>query len=88
MIFGTINFWEILEFYYYLNKTDFEGWQAIDIISPREDRAKALQTGVRLMHKYKELADRLTKRENEIDRNMEGYRFTDNMNLITDVLFS
>jgi xylose isomerase len=88
MIFGTINFWEILEFYYYLNKTDFEGWQAIDIISPREDRSKALQTGVRLMYKYKELTDRLTKHENEIDKNMEGYRFTDNVNLITDLLFS
>ncbi|GAI78513.1 unnamed protein product, partial [marine sediment metagenome] len=50
MIFGTVNFWEILEFYYYMNKTDYDGWQAIDIIAPRDDRAKSLQTGVKLVH--------------------------------------
>jgi hypothetical protein len=87
MIFGTSNFWEILEFYYYLNKTDYEGWQAIDIIAPREDRAKSLQTSVRLVHKYKELADRLTAHEGEIDKNMVGYHFTDNINLMTELLF-
>ena len=88
MIFGTVNFWEILEFYYYLNKTDYHGWQAIDIISPREDRIKALKTGVRFMHKYKEFADLLMKHEKEIEENMASYRFTDNVNLITDLLFS
>lgn len=87
MIFGTVNFWEILEFYYYMNKTDYDGWQAIDIIAPRDDRAKSLQTGVKLVHKYKELADKLSKHEDEIDGNMVGYKFTDNINLITDLLF-
>jgi len=88
MLFGTLNFWEILEFYYYLNKTDFEGWQSIDIISPREDRAKALQTGVKLVHTYKKLADRLMEHEKEIDGNMDGYHFSENVNLITDLIFS
>ncbi len=87
MIFGTVNFWEILEFYYYMNKTDYDGWQAIDIIAPRDDRAKSLQTGVKLVHKYKELADKLSKHEAEIDGNMVGYKFTDNINLITDLIF-
>jgi xylose isomerase len=88
MIFGTVNFWEILEFYYYLGKTGFDGWQAIDIIAPRDDRVKSLQVGVTLVHKYKELADELLKRSKEIDANMEGYRFTDNITLFTDMLFS
>ena len=87
MIFGTVNFWEIIEFYYYMNKTDYDGWQAIDIIAPRDDRAKSLQTGVKLVHKYKELADKLSKHEAEIDCNMVGYKFTDNINLITDLIF-
>lgn len=87
MIFGTINFWEILEFFYYLNKTDFEGWNSIDIIAARDDRAKSLQVGTKLIWKYKELADKLMKYENEIDKNIEGYRFADNMNLLTDILF-
>jgi len=50
MIFGSINFWEIVEFYYYLNKTDYQGWQAIDIIAPREDRVRSLQVGVKLVN--------------------------------------
>lgn len=87
MIFGTINFWEILEFYYYLNKTDYEGWQAIDIIAPRDDRVKSLQVGVKLMHRYKALADKLMAHSDEIDRNMEGYRFVDNIEMMTDLLF-
>jgi len=87
MIFGTINFWELLEFFYFLNKTDFSGWSSIDIISPRDDRKKSLKLGVKLIWKYKELADRLKEHEKEIDENMKGYRFADNMDMITDLIF-
>lgn len=87
MIFGTVNFWEILEFYYYLNKTKYEGWCAIDIIAPRDDRIKSLALGVKLMWKYQELALKLLKHEKEIDANLKGYRFADNMDLISDLIF-
>jgi len=87
MIFGTVNFWEILEFYYYLNKTNYDGWCAIDIIAPRDDREKSLALGVKLMHKFQDLASRLLKHEKEIDENLKGYRFVDNMDLITDLIF-
>ena len=87
MIFGTINFWEILEFFYYLNKTDFEGWSSIDTIVPRDDRAKSLEMGVKLIWKYKSMADKLSKYSDEIDRNIQGYRFADNVELITDLVF-
>jgi xylose isomerase len=87
MIFGTINFWELLEFFYYLNKTDFKGWSAIDIIAPRDDRQKSLALGIKLVWKYKEMADKLFKHEKEIEENLKGYRFTDNMDMITDLLF-
>jgi len=87
MIFGTVNFWEILEFYYYLNKTKYEGWCAIDIISPRDDRVKSLALGLKLVWKYQELALKLLKHEKEIDTNLKGYRFADNMDLITDLIF-
>ena len=87
MIFGTVNFWEILEFYYYLNKTKYEGWCAIDIIAPRDDRVKSLALGVKLIWKYQELALKLLKHEKEIDANLKGYRFADNMDLISDLIF-
>ena len=87
MIFGTINFWELLEFFYYLNKTDFSGWCSIDTIVPRDDRAQSLSMGVKLIWKYKRMADTLAKHSKEIDANLQGYRFADNMELITDLLW-
>jgi len=88
MIFGSLNFWEILEFYYYLNKTDYEGWQAIDIIAPRDDRVRSLQVGVKLVHKYKAMADKLTEHADEIEKNLEGYHFVDNIDMMSDLLFA
>lgn len=87
MIFGTINFWEILEFFYYLNQTDYEGWSSIDIISARDDRARSLNLGVKLVWKYKKMADELIKHSDEIDQNLNGYHFAENMDLLTDILF-
>ncbi|MHB1274672.1 MAG: sugar phosphate isomerase/epimerase family protein [Candidatus Humimicrobiaceae bacterium] len=87
MIFGTINFWEILEFYYYLNKTNYNGWCAIDIIAPRDDRQKSLALGVKLMLKYQETAQKLLKHEKQIDENLKGYHFVDNIDLISDLIF-
>ena len=87
MILGSVNFWEILEFYYYLGRSDYDGWQAIDIIAPRDDRAKSLQAGVMLVRRFGELADRLLARSKEIEANMDGYRFADNITLITELLF-
>ncbi len=86
MIFGTINFWELLEFFYFLSKTDFEGWSSIDIITPREDRQKALELGVKLIWKYKQMADRLKEKEEIIDENLKNYHFADNMELITELI--
>jgi len=87
MIFGTINFWDILEFFYYLNKTGFEGWSSIDIIAGRDDRAKSLELGVKLIWKYKHFADKLTEKSVIIDENLKGYRFAENMDLISDIIF-
>jgi len=87
MIVGTVNFWEMLEFFYYLNKTDFKGWCSIDAISPRNDRAKGLELGVKMTRLYKQMADSLTKYANEIEKNLDEYRFIDNIELINSVIF-
>ena len=87
MIFGSINFWEILEFFYYLNQTDFKGWSSIDVIAARDDRKKALQVGVKLIYKFQALAEKLLKRKDKIDANLKNCRFAHNIELITDILF-
>ncbi len=87
LLFGTINFWENLEFFYFLNKTSFDGWINIDIQSPRTDRIKTLEMGTRLIWKYKELAEKLEEHSDEIDNNLNNYSFIDNMDLITRLIF-
>ena len=87
MIFGTINFWENLEFFYHLNKTDFKGWSSIDIIAARDDRVRSLEIGVKLVRKYQALAEMLQEHSSEIDGNSNACRFADNIDLITDLLF-
>lgn len=86
MIFGTVNFWENLEFFYYLNKTSFAGWATIDAIIARDDRALTLALAVSLAWKYKKMADILTARSAEIEGNLAGCRFADNAALITELL--
>lgn len=88
LIFGTINFWEILEFFYWLNQTDYRGWCSIDIIAPRDDRVRSLAVGVKLIRKYQALAKRLLERADPINENLRGCRFVENIDLITDVLFA
>ena len=63
------------------------GWCSIDTIVPRDDRTKNLTMGVKLIWKYKRMADTLAKHAKEIDANLQGYRFADNMELITDLLW-
>ncbi len=87
LVFGTINFWENLEFFYFLSKTKFKGSLEIDIASPRGDRAKLLALGIKNILKYKKLAEKLIEHSDEIDKNLKGFNFEDNMDLITDILF-
>lgn len=87
LIFGTIAFWDNLEMYYYLKKINFSGWNEIDIVSPRDDREKSIKLVVKLVRKYEKLAEKLISKSKEIDSNLKEYRFADNMNLISDILF-
>ena len=87
MIFGTINFWEMLEFFYYLNQTNYNSWCTIDIISSRDDRKKAFQLAVSNTWWFKEMADKLLTHKEKIEDNMKSYRFTDNMDILKEIIF-
>lgn len=86
MVFGTINFWELLEFFYYLNQTKYNSWCTIDIISSRDDRKKTFELAVSNTWKIKEMADKLLEHKAEIEGNMKGYCFADNFNIIRELI--
>jgi xylose isomerase len=87
LLFGSINFWENLEFFYFLSKTNYDGFLNIDITSPRDDRSKSLALGIKNILIYKKLAEKLTEHSDLIDKNLKDNNFVDNMELIEDILF-
>ena len=87
MIFGTVNFWENLEFMYYLLQTDYDGWCSVDIIASREDRGDSFKACVGIIEKYYDLAKKLYEHKDELNANMEDYRFSKNLELISSLIF-
>jgi xylose isomerase len=87
LIFGTVAFWDNLEFFYYLNRSGYGGTIEIDYQNPRDDRIKSLRLAVDNIYMYMRLADMLLKHSAEIDANLKQYRFADNMELIKKIIF-
>ena len=87
LLFGTINFWETLELFYWLGKIDYKGWLNIDTVCPRNDRGKMLSLAVKLIKDYERMANKLLEHRDFIDGNLKNHNFVDNMGLIREVLF-
>jgi xylose isomerase len=87
MIMGSVHFWEFLELFYYLNKTDFNGYCDLHLESLLDDRVKSLALSAKLTLKLKTLADKLTEHSDEIDSNLNNYRFVENIELINKIIF-
>ena len=88
LIVGSINFFETLEMFYYLIQTGYEGWCSIDIISARDDRAKALDLSARMIQRYYGMARKLFENGEIVKKNLGDYAFTENMDYIYERLFS
>ncbi len=59
MIPGTVNLWDTIELFYWLEKMDFDGWHGIDIYPYREGGAAALRRTVESTYRFREIARRL-----------------------------
>ncbi|MBP1993681.1 sugar phosphate isomerase/epimerase family protein [Paenibacillus eucommiae] len=59
MVPGTVNFWDTLEFFYWLRKVGFDGWFGVDIYPYRENGLEALSQTVRYIHRFYEVAGTL-----------------------------
>ncbi len=43
---GSVNFWETLELFYWVERSGYRGWYLLDLFPSREDGSRALQEGV------------------------------------------
>ena len=58
MVPGTVNLWETVELFYWLERVAFDGWYGIDIYPYREEGAAALQMAVDSIYLFHDLARR------------------------------
>ena len=87
LLFGSINFWDTLEMFYWLGKADFKGWLNIDTVTTRNDRAKMLKLAVKFVKDYERMANILLEHEKEVDENLKNHNYVDNMLFIRELIF-
>ncbi|MCQ6562844.1 sugar phosphate isomerase/epimerase family protein [Paenibacillus mendelii] len=66
MIVGSVHTIETLEFFYWLKRTQYDGWLSIDQYPYREDGLEAVREGVNAMEAFVKLADSIP--EEQIER--------------------
>jgi sugar phosphate isomerase/epimerase len=59
LIVGGVNFWSALEFFYALQKADYDGWYLMDLYPYRENGFNALAACIRNTRRFASLAARL-----------------------------
>ncbi|MCD9020263.1 sugar phosphate isomerase/epimerase family protein [Cohnella silvisoli] len=59
MLPGTVNFWDTLEFFYWLRRIGYDGWYGIDIYPYRENGTEAMSRTVEWIYRFHEVAGTL-----------------------------
>ena len=59
LITGSVNFWDLLEVFYWLKKIDYKGWISMDIYPYREDVVKACEQSIRNLKLAEELVEKI-----------------------------
>lgn len=56
LIIGTYHMWETLEFLYYLQKTNYDGWISLDMSPTRENQREAVQHSIAIIQNLLQFA--------------------------------
>ncbi|MBQ3823779.1 MAG: hypothetical protein II808_01085, partial [Clostridia bacterium] len=63
LVFGTVSFWQGLEFMWKLDEIGYDGWYTIDVWPTRVDGHKVIQEAVDRIHMFDRLAKMLPLKE-------------------------
>lgn len=80
MIPGSVNFWDTLEFFYWLRRIQYDGWFGVDIYPYRENGTAALSQTIRYIHRFYEVAGTLDEHK------LHEYRSTNEPLKIVDMM--
>jgi xylose isomerase len=59
MLPGTVNFWDLLEVVYYLDRLDWEGWLSYDIVTRGGDPVESMAASIAIIETAIELLDKI-----------------------------
>ncbi|QQO08124.1 sugar phosphate isomerase/epimerase family protein [Breznakiella homolactica] len=63
MLPGAYNFWDFIEFFYYLNRLGYKDWFAMDIFPKEADMASHFSTAVKVTEKLFDFSQKLDEKE-------------------------
>ncbi len=63
MLPGAINFWDLVEMIYYLDRLDWEGWLAYDVLTRNGDPIETMEASIAIVQAAQELLDKLGREQ-------------------------
>lgn len=85
MIAGSIHIYEYIELFFWLKELNYQGWFSFDLYPSRENPREALNTSIKNMEKFYEIANRLG--QTEILKLLELEEASKVLNLIKEEVF-
>jgi xylose isomerase len=59
MLPGSVNFWDLLEMVFYLDRLDWEGWLSYDVITRHGDQVESMGTAIAMVKMAGELVEKI-----------------------------
>ncbi len=84
MLPGAYNFWDFIEFFYYLRKIGYDSWFAYDVFAKEVDTVETFSVAIRITKKLIAIANRLDERR--IQELLEKRNPTDSVDYLFSIL--
>lgn len=84
LVVGSVNLWDTLEFIYYLDKIEYQGWLSFDIFPFRMDPSRAVELCIRNTDNLIRLAQKIDKEK--LVKAQNNLRAEDSLSVIQKIL--
>jgi len=85
MIVGSVHFWELLEFLFWLQEINYQGWYSLDIFPYREDPIEACEISIKNIKSILKLLGKLDKEK--IKQALKTHNYLQISSLVRQVIY-
>lgn len=85
MIAGSVHFWELLEFLFWLQEIDYQGWYSLDIFPYREDPMGACEMSIENIKSTLKLLEKLDRKK--VRQALKTHNYLQISNLVRQVIY-